>query len=252
MAYAIETFNLSKRFPRRKRFADFFSPQRTRWVTALNGVNLEVEEGEIFGLLGPNGAGKTTLIKILCTLLLPNEGKAYVNGYDVTSQPAKVKKNIGCFLEGERSFYFRLTGRQNLAFFATLQNINGRHAEARIEKVLELMGLSRHADRLFMDYSIGMRQRLSLARALLNEPAILFLDEPTKSLDPLTAHKFRKFLKEELVKERGKTLLIATHSLEEAEYLCDRLAFLDQGNFKALGNFEKIRNFLLSCEDEAL
>jgi len=243
LAYAIETLNLSKRFPIRRGLVDFL-PWQNKWLTALDKVNISVAPGEIFGLVGPNGGGKTTLIKMLCTLLLPDEGKAYVNRYDVASQPAEVKKSIGYFLEGERSFYFRLSGRQNLTFFATLQNINGHYAKNRIEEVLELLELSPHADRLFMDYSGGMRQRLSLARALLHEPVILFLDEPTKSLDPVAAHNFRKFLKEELAKGRGTTLFIATHSLEEAKYLCDRIAFLDQGSIKALGDFERIENFL--------
>lgn len=239
LAYVIETVNLSKRFPLRGGFLDFF-PRRNKWLTALDKVNIRVEPGEVFGLVGPNGGGKTTLIKILCTLLLPDEGKAYVNGYDVGAQPAEVKKSIGYCLGGERSFYFRLTGRQNLSFFATMQNINGYHAEPKIEEVLQLLDISSYADRLFMGYSTGMRQRLSLARALLNEPAILFLDEPTKSLDPSAAQSFRGFLKEKVVKDMCKTVFMATHSLEEAKYLCDRIAFLDQGRVKAMGTFEEI------------
>lgn len=242
LAYAIETSDLSRRFAERKGLLDFL-PGRAKWLTALDRVNIKVEPGEVFGLVGPNGGGKTTLIKILCTLLLPSVGKAWVNGYDVEAQPDEVKKSIGYVLEGERSFYFRLTGRQNLAFFATLQNINGHQAEARIEQVLGLLSLSSHADRLFMNYSTGTRQRLSLARALLNDPDILFLDEPTRSLDPLVVHDFREFLREELVKGKGKTLLVATHSLEEAEYLCDRVAFLDRGKLKALGSFGEVKEF---------
>ncbi len=247
MAYAIEAVNLTKRFPARKGLLDFL-PGRDGWLTALDRVSVAVAHGEIFGLVGPNGGGKTTLIKILCTLLLPNDGTARVNGYDVVTHPAEVKRSLGYFLETERSFYFRLTGRQNLAFFAALHNLYGRRASARIEEVLELLGISSDADKLFMHYSTGIRQRLSLARALLHDPAILFLDEPTRSLDPMAARSFRRFLKEGLVKERGRTLFIATHSLEEAKYLCDRIALVDQGSITALGSFEQIEALLL-CKD---
>jgi ABC-2 type transport system ATP-binding protein len=239
LTYAIETIDLTKKFPLRKRLIDFL-PGQIKWLTALDRVNIRVEPGEIFGLVGPNGGGKTTLIKTLCTLLLPNGGKACVNGYDIERQSTEVRKNIGYFLDGDRSFYFRLTGRQNLAFFATMYNINGHQAKTKIEEVLHLLDISAYADRLFMEYSTGIRQRFSLARALLNDPLTLFLDEPTKSLDPQTAQSFREFLKERVTKGMGKTVFTATHSLEEAGYLCDRIAFLDRGEVKATGNFKEI------------
>ncbi|MEO0070115.1 MAG: ABC transporter ATP-binding protein, partial [candidate division WOR-3 bacterium] len=197
-----------------------------------------------FGLMGANGGGKTTLLRILATLLLPDGGKASVNGYDVITQPGEVKMSIGYCYEGERSFYFRLTGRQNLEFFAALQNLSGRRLREEVARVLDLLELSAFADRLFMEYSTGMRQRLNLARALLNDPPVLLLDEPTKSLDPIAAQHFRKFLKEKVVKEGNKTVLIATHSLEEAQYLCDRIAIIEQGRVVAEGNYQRISAYL--------
>ena len=244
MKYAIETVDLCKRFPRRGGWFDYLPGRHRKWTLGLDKVNIGVEPGEIFGLVGPNGGGKTTLIKILCTLLLPSGGKAYIDGQEVVSRPDDVRNKLGCALESDRAFYYRLTGRQNLAFFAALNNLSGAGARSRIEEVLDLVGLAAEGDRQFMHYSTGLRQKLGLARALLHDPPILLLDEPTKSLDPLAAHNFRKFLKEELVGKRGKTLLVATHSLEEAGYLCRRIALLDRGKVIEIGNFVQVSRYL--------
>ena len=244
MNYTIETIDLSKRFPCRSGWFDYLPGQHRKWALGLDKVNIRVKAGEIFGLVGPNGGGKTTLLKILCTLLLPSDGKAYIDGHDVESRPVEVRKSIGCTFETGRAFYYRLTGRQNLSFFTALNNLSGVRAGSRIEEVLHLVGISDDADRPFMDYSTGLRQKLGLARALLNDPQILLLDEPTKSLDPLAAHNFRKFLKEELVRRRGKTIFIVTHGLEETEYLCDQIAFLDRGTLIETGNFVQISKYL--------
>ena len=249
MNYAIETVDLSKRFPCRDGWFDYLPGHHSKWTLGLDRVNIRVAPGEIFGLVGPNGGGKTTLIKILCTLLLPSGGKAFIDGYDVKSGPDEVRNRMGCALESDRAFYYRLTGRQNLAFFAALNNLGGAGARSRIEEVLDLVGLAPEEDRQFMHYSTGLRQKLGLARALLHDPPILLLDEPTKSLDPLAAHHFRKLLKEELVGKRGKTLLLATHSLEEAGYLCRRMALLDRGKVIEIGNFEQVSRYL-RYEDE--
>jgi len=241
--YAIATVDLTKRFPRRRALLDFL-PGRKRYLTALDELSIRVEDGEVLGLMGPNRGGKTTLLRILATLLLPTSGKAYVRGYDVETKPAEVKRIIGYCYEGERSFYFRLTGRQNLSFFGTLQNLTGSRLRDEVARVVSLLELTADADRLFMDYSTGMRQRLNLARALLNDPPILLLDEPTRSLDPVAAQNFRQFLKQKLVRAGNKTVLLATHSLEEAQILCDRICIIEQGRVIAEGSYSAIQNYL--------
>jgi len=245
MKYAIETIDLVKNYQELKKYRDYFlSPFKKKIIPALKGINLKIEEGEFFGLLGPNGAGKTTLIKILTTLVLPNSGKAIVAGYDVEKEGKFVRRSIGFVVSEERSCYWRLTGRQNLEFFATLDNLRGAQAKKKIEEVLELTGLTNDADRFFKDYSTGMKQKLAIARGLLTDPKILFLDEPTKSLDPTTARNLRDFVKKEIVERRGKTVLFATHNLSEAESLCDRIAIIDKGVLKACGSLGEIRKIL--------
>ena len=226
MAIAIKTEGLTK----------YFSPS----TIALDEVNLSVKEGEIFGVLGPNGAGKTTLLKILATLILPTQGEAYLAGYHLIKEPEKVKLSIGFYSGEERSLYWRLTGRENLSFFACLYNLSSDKSRIRIREILELLDL-REPDKKVYLYSTGMRQRLSLARALIPEPPILLLDEPTKSLDPKSAHNIRKFIKEELVKQRGKTVLLVTHNLKEAEEICDRLTVMEKGKIKTTGSLEELK-----------
>jgi ABC-2 type transport system ATP-binding protein len=221
-----------------------FRPFDRRWVTALDGVNLQVGQGEIVGLLGPNGAGKTTLLKILCTLLLPTDGRAAVNGHDVVQAPRSVRRAVGYCLDTERSFYHRLTGRQNLAFFAALNNLGSQQTPARIAEVLGMVGLNGAAGEPFMTYSKGMQQKLGLARALLTDPAVLLLDEPTKSLDPGAAGEFRRFLRSILMGRLGKTILLVTHSLEEARLCCDRLAIMHQGRIIFQGVWPEVEAFV--------
>jgi ABC-2 type transport system ATP-binding protein len=221
-------------------------PFHHRWATAIDGVDLEVRQGEVFGLLGPNGAGKTTLLKILCTLLLPTEGFVTVNGHDVVEAPRKVRQVVGYCLDTERSFYYRLTGIQNLGFFAALNNLDSREAAARIAEVTERVGLNGAATHPFMTYSKGMQQKLGLARALLRDPAVLLLDEPTKSLDPGVATEFRRFLRRTLAARLGKTIVLVTHSLEEARDCCDRVAIMDQGKIVFQGNWPEVQAFIQS------
>ncbi len=209
-------------------------PLRRSETAALRGVSFSIERGEVFGLLGPNGAGKTTLIKILCTLILPTEGTALVNGFDVVRDPAAVRRSIGYVVADERSFYWRLTGRQNLRFFATLNNLVAREGERRVEQVVELVGLERELDRPFIYYSTGTRQKMAIARGLLTDPPILLLDEPTRSLDLPTARAVRRFVEERLAVQ-GRTVLIATHNMEEASELCGRVAVIDRGQLRAWG-----------------
>lgn len=210
-------------------------PFRKKETTAIRNVNIQIKKGELFGLLGSNGAGKTTLIKILCTLVLPSAGSAFVNGLEVTRDEKKIRKIIGYVVSNERSFYWRLTGRQNLTFFAKLNNIPRHEARVRIEHLLSFMELTRDANRMFKDYSTGMRQKLAIARGLLTDPEIIFMDEPTNGLDPVSAQKLRKLVKEKFVEEEKKTVIFATHNLHEAEELCDRIAIIHNGEVKVAG-----------------
>lgn len=239
--YAILVESVTKRYPKFKRYREMvLHPFRREEVTALRGVDLEVRKGELFGLLGVNGAGKTTLIKILCTLVLPNEGRAWVNGYDPLTQSWQIRGSIGYVISEERSFYWRLTGQQNLEFFSTLYNLDRTQAQKRIKSVLKLVGLDTAADQMFKDYSTGMRQKLAIARGLLTDPLILFMDEPTRSLDPLAAQHLRDFVVDEIVGNQGRTVFFSTHNLQEAE-ICQRIAILDQGKIQLCGTPGEIK-----------
>lgn len=233
---AIKVQNLKKKYPIVKRYREILlHPFRKKFIDALNGVNLEVDKGTCFCLLGPNGAGKTTLIKILSTVVLPDEGKAFVNDFDIVSHENEVKSSIGYAISDERSFYWRLTGRQNLDFFAVLSGLSSSKRKKRVEEVVSLTGLKEVIDLRFNTYSTGMKQMMSLARALLNEPDLLFVDEPTRSLDPQAAKKIRLFLRKELVDKQGKTVFWATHNLLEAQEYAHTLAVIDKGKIKRVG-----------------
>jgi ABC-2 type transport system ATP-binding protein len=242
MSSIVETFDLTKRYPQIRRYHQLIlHPLRKREITALEKVTIRVNKGEVFGLLGPNGAGKTTLIKTLCTLLLPNEGTAVVNGYDIVKQEKEAKRSVGYVVNDERSFYWRLTGRQNLGFFAILNNLAPDRAHRRIEAVLRLVGLEADADKRVKDYSTGMKQRLAIARGMLSNPQVLFMDEPTKSLDPAIAGSLRDFIRGNIVEGQEKTVFLSTHNLGEAEELCDRIAIIDKGKIKACGTLEEMQ-----------
>jgi ABC-2 type transport system ATP-binding protein len=197
-------------------------------VTALAGVDLAVAEGEIVALLGPNGAGKSTLLRILGTTVLADDGTAKVAGHDVVDAPTEVRRAVGIMLGNERSWYWRLTGRHNLEFFGMLHGLARAEARERTRRLLEQVGLENDADRLFAGYSSGMRARLSLARALISEPRVLLLDEPTQNLDPVVAATFRELVGG-LARERGVGTLLVTHDLHEAAAVADRIAGLVAG-----------------------
>ena len=241
-SHTVETSRLSKTYIRRKSIRDWFThpSMPSEKVEALKDVDLHIEKGEIFGFLGPNGAGKTTLLKILSCLILPTRGTATVNGFD-TRHEKKVKQSIGLVTSDERSFYWRLSGVENLKFFARLYNLPSEKISGRVQELIGRMELNDVAGRPFMSYSSGMKQRLSIARALLHNPPILFMDEPTKSLDPQNAINIREFVKEELNGAEGKTIILATHNLREAEILCDRIAIIAEGVIKEIGTVERIK-----------
>lgn len=199
-----------------------------RKIEALRGVDLDVSFGETVVLLGPNGAGKSTLLRILGTTVLPDRGAVMVAGHDVVREPAAVRRSVGLMLGDERSWYWRLSGRGNLEFFAVLHGLRRPAAARRAQELLEEVGLGDSADRRFDGYSSGMRARLSLARALISEPPVLLLDEPTRNLDPAATAGFHDTLAE-LVRRRQTAILMATHDLHEAAEVADRTAALVAG-----------------------
>jgi ABC-2 type transport system ATP-binding protein len=244
MPAAIEIESLGKIFKKRRSLRDMVSHpfRRPGKVEALSDVSFEVRQGEIFGLLGPNGAGKTTLLKILSSLIIPTGGRAAVNGHDVVGGQRSVRASIGLVTSDERSFYWRLSGRENLHFFAALYNVPRQQVRSRCRTLLEKMDLVEKADQPFMEYSTGTRQRLAIARALLHDPPIIFMDEPTRSLDPAAAKHLREFIAGTLNGLEWKTILLATHNLGEAEALCQRLAILHLSRIRRLGTLSEVRS----------
>jgi ABC-2 type transport system ATP-binding protein len=210
-------------------------------TVALDSVSFDVRKGEVFGLLGPNGSGKTTLIKILSTLVLPDSGKALVEGIDVARRPRATVKRLQTVFAENLGFERRLTGRQNLEFFADLRGIPNKVAQARIKEIFEFAEMTEWADVMYQRYSTGMARRLLVCRALLADASVLLFDEPTTALDPISAAEFRKLIKQDLSIRQGKTILIATHNLWEAEQLCDRIAVLRKGRILVVGTPEEIK-----------
>jgi len=209
-------------------------------VEAVRGVSFEVAEGELFGLLGPNGAGKTTTIKMLITLLLPTAGSARVLGHDVVGDAREVRRLIGYVFGGDRGLYERLSALDNLRYFAELYGVSGREQKRRIGEVLELVGLTgREAERV-EGYSRGMRQRLHIARGILHDPKVVFLDEPTIGVDPVGSRELRQTIGQ-LVRT-GKTVLLTTHYMFEADTLCDRVAVIAQGRIVGEGTPRELKS----------
>ena len=223
----IKTFDLTKKFGS---------------LTAVDRVNLNVEQGEIFGLLGPNGAGKSTIISMLCTILKPTSGTALVNGYDIVNQPSQVRKSIGIVFQ-DPSVDDRLTGRENLEIHADLYGVPLSEKKPQIDKVLELVELSGRSNELVRNYSSGMRRRLEIARGLVHTPKVLFLDEPTIGLDPQSRDHIWSYIRE-LLKTKDITIILTTHYMEEADKLCDKLAIIDHGNIVALDSPRNLKEKL--------
>jgi ABC-2 type transport system ATP-binding protein len=247
--WAIEAEELVKKFPRKESKENgngtgSANPEKKRslwpfgkktevtYVAAVDGVSLQIPRGEIFGLLGPNGAGKSTTIRMLCTLLEPSGGMALVNGYDIQRQPNLVRENLGTLLAGERSIYWKLTARENLEYFAALFHIPPDVAKKRVNELLERLELASRADDLVEKFSTGMKQRVAIGKALVANPPILLLDEPTLGLDPQAARNLRELVAD--LKREGHTILLTTHYMEEADQLSDRIGIIDQGKIIAL------------------
>ncbi len=240
---AIKAEGLVKRYVTWAR-RGFFRKEK-QIVEALKGVSFDVVWGEVFGLLGPNGAGKTTTVKIISTLLLPDDGNAWVAGYSVLDNPVEVRDRIGVVLSVERGFFWKLTGRENLRYFAMLRGLRGPELERRIDEVLETVGLKqlKGADKLYEEYSLGMKARLALARAMLHDPPILILDEPTLGLDPPSAREMRELLVR-MARREGKAVMVTTHNMFEAEMICDRVAIISEGRIAAIGTVLELKKLV--------
>jgi ABC-2 type transport system ATP-binding protein len=211
-------------------------------VEAVRGVSFEIDQGELFGLLGPNGAGKTTTIKMLITLLIPTSGTATVLGLDVVKDAREVRKRIGYVFGGERGLYERLSGYDNLRYFAELYAVPPREQKARIESLLELVGLKGREKERVEGYSRGMRQRLHIARGILHDPPVVFLDEPTIGVDPVGARDLRATIA--ALTEAGKTVLLTTHYMFEADSLCNRIAVINRGQIVAEGTPRDLKSIV--------
>lgn len=245
MSKAVEAKELKKTYTTYLRRGVF--KREKRIVEALKGVSFSVGYGEVFGLLGPNGAGKTTTVKILATLLIPDYGEARVAGYDAVLEPEKVRENIGVTLSVEKGFFWKLTGRENLKYFGMLKGLKGKELEERVETLLKELGLEelKASDKLYEEYSLGMKARLSLARSMLTDPPILILDEPTLGLDPPSARVIRSLLIK-LARDYKKAVLVTTHNMFEAELICDRVAIIDKGEIVALGEVSELKKIVSS------
>jgi ABC-2 type transport system ATP-binding protein len=232
--FALSLENVEKYFPPAgSAWRALLQPVTRLTFPALRGISFEVEPGEVLAVVGANGAGKSTLLRILTTLLIPTRGRAQVCGFDVAREPAKVRLQIGYHTGGDACFYSRLTARENLLLFGGLNNISDAEASRRIAELTEPFGLGELLDRQVRTLSTGNIHRLGLARAMLHRPSVLLLDEPTRSLDPLAAAEFRRFLLEGIVHVHGTTLIFASHTLAEVEQLAGRIAVMDNGRLLA-------------------
>ncbi len=224
----IQVLNLTKTFTDPKRGL----------VRAVDHISFEVREREIFGLLGPNGAGKTTALRMLSTVMQPTEGTAVLGGYDIVRQPEEVRRQIG-FLSGDMGLYHRLTPRETLTFFGELNGIRGDLLKRRLADVFARLQIEEFADTKVDKLSTGMRQRVAVARTLIQDPPILILDEPASGLDVPTARVIEEFILE--ARNSGKCIILSTHVMEEAEYLCDRIAVIHEGRIKITGTMAELR-----------
>jgi ABC-2 type transport system ATP-binding protein len=232
--------NLAKTYYVKERTGLFKS--RVREINALKDINLKIEQGELFGLLGPNGAGKTTLIKCIVTLLIASRGKIVVNDFEVGRQDTQVRASLGCLLGGERSIYWKLTGRENLEYFAGLYHLSPTKTKAQIERLTYLLNLAPLLDRSVETYSSGQKMSLVFARTLINDAPILILDEPTNALDVPAAQTMRRIIK--TLNNEGYTIILTSHQMTEIEELCQRVAIVDQGTIIAEGTIQDLKKSL--------
>ncbi len=249
MTYAVETQDLVRIFAagrkrRRRKSTSNGDSAPEGPVSALDGVTTQIHEGELFGLLGPNGAGKTTLIKILCTLLLPTRGKAFVAGYDVTKDEFPIRQRINMVSGGETSGYGLLTARENIWMFSQFYGVPSRTAKERIDTLMDTFGLKDKRDAKVRTLSSGQRQKMNMIRGFVTDPDILFLDEPTLGLDVNAARVIRDYVMDWVRKQSGKTVLLTTHYMMEADELCDRIAIIDHGRILACDTPENLKRMI--------
>ena len=241
-ADAIAVSSLEKFFPpARSGWRSLLQPFSPHTERALAGVSFSVAAGEAVAIVGPNGAGKSTLLRILATLVLPTRGHACIADHDVSLSAPAARRQLGYHTGGDEGFYGRLSARENLSFFGAMNNLSQAEIRQRISLTAERMGIAPDLDRQVRTFSTGMSHRLGLARALLHQPAVLLLDEPTRSLDPLAAADFRKLIKDDLVRRLGTTLLFASHTLSEVEEIADRVLTLDRGLVVAFDTPQAVR-----------
>lgn len=236
MEYVIETKDLTRIFDS----AEGVLLKKKKKIVAVDHITFGVKKGELFGLLGPNGAGKTTTIKMLTTLLVPTEGEAYINGWHVVKEAQHIRSHINVIFGGERGLYLRLSGKDNLQYFSDLYSVPASVQKERIPELLQLVGLEEHAEKKVENYSRGMKQRLHIARGLINDPSIIFMDEPTMGLDPEGARSLRAIIKELTSKE--KTIFLTTHYMFEADELCNRIALLKEGKIIKIDTPKSFKN----------
>lgn len=239
----ISVGDVTMSFPIVKRYREMFSHpfQPRRMYTALSGVTIEIQEGDRIAVMGPNGAGKTTLLKLIGGLIVPTKGDIVVNGFSTVHHSAAARKSVGFVLNEERSFFWRLTGTQNLEFFGALDNLGGADLRNRIQELISLVGLEDAAGRVVEGYSSGMKQRLALARGLITEPRVLILDEPTRALDPIAADEMIDLILSRIYSDSRKTLLIATHRMDEALKLCNKVLVIDKGHIQAFDSISDLK-----------
>jgi ABC-2 type transport system ATP-binding protein len=238
----ISVRDVTMRFPIAKRYREIaFHPFRPRRVcTALTHASLEVAKGDRIAVMGPNGAGKTTLLKLIGGLLVPTQGEIVVNGHNTVHHNTAARQSVGFVFNEERSFFWRLSAIQNLEFFGALDNLRGAELRNRIRELIHLVGLDASANKLVGEFSSGMKQRLALARGLISDPQVLILDEPTRALDPVACDELTDLIMSRVYSGSGKTLLIATHKLEEAIELCNKVLVIDSGRINAFDSLEDL------------
>lgn len=244
--------SVTKVFRHKPALFNWFGKEQSGETRALDHISLRVPSNQILVLLGPNGSGKTTILKLLATVLLPDSGRVLVQGADTRQDAGRIRRHVGFAVAAERSFFPRLSARENLDFFATLDNVPRQARPQEVERVLAAVGLVEQADVLVMKFSSGMYQRLGLARALIKNPTVILLDEPTRSVDPGSAAHCWDLVRE--LPAHGATVILATHSFQEASAVADQVAILSRGSLAALrpspGSADELRSFYFQVTGE--